>query len=144
MSVVGVCLSLKGTTQGYYMFIETSAPRVPGDKARLYSKPYPASPGTIKCFSFWYHMYGADVGSLNVYILTNLASDTFSTEVMRWSLSGDWGNTWQQGQFNISTQYTNQPFKVNEPFVWKYGGFCQHLCHTVHVHLTDLQGIDTL
>ncbi|KAH3887700.1 hypothetical protein DPMN_011719 [Dreissena polymorpha] len=93
------------------MFIETSAPRVQGNKARLYSQVYPAY-NAIKCFSFYYHMYGLDIGQLNVYLRLNQSSSSFSTEAMRWSLSGNYGTTWALGQFNISTQYTSSPFQV--------------------------------
>lgn len=47
------------------MYIETSAPRKPGDKARLKSPLYQDS-GDI-CINFWYHMYGSGIGTLNVY-----------------------------------------------------------------------------
>lgn len=102
----------KGTSQGYYMYIETSAPRVAGDKARLLSQVYPSS-GTAKCFSFYYHMYGSDVGSLNVYLLLNQSSDTFSTESLMWNLNGNWGRTWSLGQFPIPTKYTSYPYEVS-------------------------------
>ncbi|CAH3189514.1 unnamed protein product, partial [Porites evermanni] len=41
---------------GYYMYIETSSPRRPGDKAMLASPKYSSARG--KCLQFWYHMYG--------------------------------------------------------------------------------------
>ena len=47
------------------MYIETSSPRKPGDKAKLVlSVP---NKGKTLCLSFYYHMYGATVGTLNVY-----------------------------------------------------------------------------
>ena len=103
----------KGTTLGYYMFIEASAPRVAGDKARLLSQVYPPL-NSNKCFTFYYHMRGSDVGSLNVYLLLNQSSDTFSTEALMWTLSGSWGTDWSLGQFNITTKYTQNPFEVGE------------------------------
>lgn len=102
----------KGTRDGYYMYLETSAPRVTGDKARLLSQVYPGS-NTDKCFMFYYHMYGSDIGNLNVYLLLNQSSDTFSTESLMWSLSGDWGNTWNLGQFRIPADYAKNPFEVS-------------------------------
>ena len=50
------------------MYAEASAPRVPGDKARLESSLVPANPSNPVCISFWYDMYGRDIGTLNVYI----------------------------------------------------------------------------
>ena len=48
------------------MYIETSSPRQEGDKARLNSPKMQFS-GRM-CLSFYYHMYGASMGALNVYI----------------------------------------------------------------------------
>ncbi|CAF4086941.1 unnamed protein product, partial [Rotaria sordida] len=54
------------TTEGYYMYIETSAPRQPGDIARLISPVFPASK-QYNCLQFYYHQYGIDIGAFNVY-----------------------------------------------------------------------------
>lgn len=43
------------------MYIETSLPRVKGDKAWLISTNFPFSQ-TARCMQFWYHMYGDGVG----------------------------------------------------------------------------------
>jgi hypothetical protein len=48
------------------MYIETSYPRLPGDIARLISPAYPASK-EYNCLQFYYHQFGADVDTLNVY-----------------------------------------------------------------------------
>lgn len=53
---------------GFYMYIETSRPRLEGDKARLLSPTFNMNPKTSSsssvtyCFSFYYHMYGKHVG----------------------------------------------------------------------------------
>jgi hypothetical protein len=92
------------------MFIETSAPRVKGDKARLISKVYPTS--GPKCFNFYFYMYGADIGSLNVYVLTNASSSAFSSEALKWTMSGKNPNNWEQGSFNLTSKYTSNPYEV--------------------------------
>ena len=48
------------------MYIEASRPMQPGDTARLES---PLVPDTLcgENINFWYHMYGAEIGSLRVY-----------------------------------------------------------------------------
>jgi hypothetical protein len=51
--------------QGWYVFIETSSPRAPNDKARLESQP--VADGRPKCLTFWYHMFGPNINALNVY-----------------------------------------------------------------------------
>ena len=50
---------------GHYMYIEASAPRKQGDKARLMSPTY--TDNSAICVQFWYHMYGNGIGTLNVY-----------------------------------------------------------------------------
>ena len=51
---------------GYYVYIETSAPRQGGDTARLYSPVFNSQP--TKCLQFYYHMYGLHIANLTVYI----------------------------------------------------------------------------
>jgi len=79
------------------MFIETSTPRVSGDKARLWSKPY--DPTTGKCMTFWINMYGRDIGTLNVYLSTynRLGSPI-------WKMYGSQGPAWRKVQVTISSQ----------------------------------------
>ncbi|ETE64957.1 MAM domain-containing glycosylphosphatidylinositol anchor protein 1, partial [Ophiophagus hannah] len=52
----GPTMDFSGTPEGYYMFIEASAPRVKDDKARLISPMYNMT--ARFCVSFYYHMYG--------------------------------------------------------------------------------------
>jgi hypothetical protein len=47
------------------MFLETSAPRVRGDKAWLVSQPFPPFSGAAHCFTFWYFMYGGGIGTFH-------------------------------------------------------------------------------
>ncbi|CAH3118157.1 unnamed protein product [Pocillopora meandrina] len=87
-----------GTSQGYYMYIETSYPRKQGDKARLISPTYPAVKGG-QCFQFWYHMYGQDIGTLNVYV----KSPSGKPGVPVWLRSGDRGNIWKIAQVAVTS-----------------------------------------
>lgn len=89
------------------MFIESSAPRRPNDKARLVSPVYQAT--ATKCLNFWYSMYGADVGHLRVYIQSQNSS-----AVRIWDLYGDQNSPdWKQGRV---AYYSPTPFTVsNEP-----------------------------
>ena len=58
-----IFLFLKGT----YAFIEVSG--IPtGSRAQLISEIFPATKGN--CLSFWYHMKGSGIGSLNFYLKT--------------------------------------------------------------------------
>ena len=81
---------------GYYLYIETSSPRVRGDKATI-STPYLNGP---QCMKFSYHMYGLDIGSLNI----------FANNQRIFSKSGNQGNQWvsvktqilQSGRYMVS------------------------------------------
>ena len=90
-----------GTSQGYYMYIETSGSRRPGDKAWFVSEY--RDPASAACLVFWYNMYGAGIGSLNVY-----TKQGKGPMVQKWSLSGNQGNVWRMAQVNIPSpvQYT--------------------------------------
>lgn len=54
------------TDQGYYMYIETSLPQQPNDTARLVGQPIATSSSAV-CLTFYTHMYGDHVGTLNLY-----------------------------------------------------------------------------
>lgn len=50
------------------MYLESSPPNVPGDRAQLASPPViPTGP---KCLRFWYLMHGGEVGNLKMYVVT--------------------------------------------------------------------------
>ena len=85
---------------GKYLYIESSNPRRPGDIAALLSATFPPTSGM--CFSFWYHMYGTTIGTLQV--LLQVAGSNASSI---WELTGNKGNTWYQGQvsFTPSSQW---------------------------------------
>uniref|UniRef100_A0A8D0G5L0 MAM domain containing glycosylphosphatidylinositol anchor 1 n=1 Tax=Sphenodon punctatus TaxID=8508 RepID=A0A8D0G5L0_SPHPU len=87
-----------GTSEGYYMFIEASRPRVAGDKARLISPLYNIT-AKYYCVSFFYHMFGRHIGSLNLLVRVR-NKGAIDTQV--WSLSGNRGNSWQQAHVPIN------------------------------------------
>lgn len=62
---------------GHYMYTESSAPRRRGDKAWLLSPAYPSTIGS--CLQFYYHMYGAQIGTLNVYLQVIISQSLQST-----------------------------------------------------------------
>ena len=82
------------------MFIETSAPRVPGHRAILQSGLFQGGSTRYNCMKFWYHMYGATIGTLNVWVEPQA---NISATVL-WSLSGQQGNTWRSGVVPIPSQ----------------------------------------
>ncbi len=74
---------------GYYMYIETSSPRVTGDNAKLELSV--SGSGELACLEFYYHMYGVTMGTLNV----------FSGNVTVFSVSGNHGGIWIMAKRNI-------------------------------------------
>lgn len=81
---------------GSYIYLEASAPRTQGDRCWLQSQNFAPTKGS--CVSFWYNMYGPNIGTLSVYAL-------YSTGTNRtlWTLSGDQGNTWKNGQAPVAS-----------------------------------------
>ncbi|KAK7098916.1 hypothetical protein V1264_003131 [Littorina saxatilis] len=90
----------QGDTSGGYMFMESSAPRHTGDKIWLVSQPFPAFTSKTKCFNFWFHMYGAGIGTLNVY----MDSTDNTTHMLLWSQHDSKGDNWLQGQMPLPPQ----------------------------------------
>ncbi|CAF3894466.1 unnamed protein product [Adineta steineri] len=89
------------TAQGKYLMIETSWPTEEGDRARLQSVVFDETNGDSRCFRFWYHMYGDSIGTLNVYLFNG-------TYTRLWSLSGDRGNNWYEGQVSYTSSIRHQ------------------------------------
>ncbi|KAM4707614.1 MAM domain-containing protein 2 [Discoglossus pictus] len=84
---------------GYYMYIEASN-MVYGQKARLISKSLRAIPGK-QCLTFFYHMYGAGVGLLNVYLRTE---SNKNTDNLLWSRRGEQSITWLKAQIEYESK----------------------------------------
>ena len=87
------------TGNGWYIYIEASWPRKPNDMARLISASVPGTTASKgKCLSFWYHMYGADINTLSVYVRTG-AHDT-----LLWSKKGTRGDKWLHALVTVNSR----------------------------------------
>ena len=75
----------------YYMYTETSSPRGAGDKFDL---GYACPRGDQVMVTWWYHMYGRDIGSLRLKT---------STGAISWSRSSDQGDSWQSAAVLVSS-----------------------------------------
>lgn len=51
-----------------------------GDRGRLLSGPLKPTEDDGFCFSFWYHMYGSQIGELNLYLKTGLGEELVRKE----------------------------------------------------------------
>ncbi|XP_067424960.1 MAM domain-containing protein 2 isoform X2 [Emydura macquarii macquarii] len=79
------------TGVGYYMYIEASN-MIYGQKARLTSRSLRGISGK-QCLMFFYHMYGAGTGLLNVYV----KKEGDSEETLLWRRRGEQSITWLRG-----------------------------------------------
>ncbi|KAL5006374.1 hypothetical protein ScPMuIL_015180 [Solemya velum] len=96
-----------GTSKGIYIYLEAkrNTTLTSGQKARLLSESFPPTGMTDWCFRFWYHMYGTDIGTLNVYITH---ADTQNATLL-WQLHGDQGNLWKIAQMSV---HSTQSYKI--------------------------------
>ncbi|KAK1879509.1 MAM and LDL-receptor class A domain containing protein 1 [Dissostichus eleginoides] len=92
------------TSRGKYLYIESSAPSVKGDKAQLKSLLLPPAGGKGYCFTFWYHMFGATVGSLKMLLQT---ADPLKRTLV-WQKSGNQGDEWRLARSHVTLQEVHQ------------------------------------
>ncbi|MBN1296592.1 hypothetical protein JXA80_07405 [bacterium] len=86
-----------GTATGWYAYLETSSGST-GDTAILYGVCFDTSTLVAPELSFWYHMYGATMGTLDV----EMTLDGGGSWTNIWSLSGDQGDLWYGAVINLS------------------------------------------
>jgi uncharacterized protein YegL len=85
----------KAFSGDYYMFIEASSPRQPGDAAMIYLPFFPDREENW-CLRFHYHMRGHHIGSLQVILVIPGSSDD-----IRWVKYGPQGENWLPGMVSI-------------------------------------------
>lgn len=90
---------------GHYIYIEASSPRRPNDKARIISGQ--VTNMATSCLTFYYHMYGRNIGTLNVYMRQNNRNG-----VAIWSRRRNQGNTWNIAQVTLKAAKSYQVFRV--------------------------------
>ncbi|GFN85250.1 MAM and LDL-receptor class a domain-containing protein 2-like [Plakobranchus ocellatus] len=100
-----------GTKQGHYLYIETSGSHNVGDRALLQSESIPAT--NESCLEFYYHMYGAGIGQLRVYV----KPATSSSKKQLWYTSNNHGNLWLSTRISVVS-----PVMYELVFEATYGG----------------------
>ncbi|XP_001365421.1 MAM domain-containing protein 2 [Monodelphis domestica] len=90
------------TGVGFYMYIEASN-MVYGQKAQLVSTTLRGVIGK-HCLTFFYHMYGAGTGLLNVY----LKREGYKEESLLWRRRGEQSITWLRGLVEYSSERQHQ------------------------------------
>ncbi|XP_076661928.1 MAM and LDL-receptor class A domain-containing protein 1 [Halictus rubicundus] len=94
--------SSERSTAGGYAYIDSSFPRRPGDRARLLSTSFPApNADAPMCLHFWFHMFGAGIGSLRLFVRHFRSMDAPLREI--WALNGNAGNTWFVAEITVSS-----------------------------------------
>lgn len=88
----------------WYMYIETSSGAT-GNQAYFESDCFDFTGITAPIFEFDYHMYGATMGSLELFV--TLDEITWTSV---WNLSGDQGNAWSTASVDLSA-YAGQSVK---------------------------------
>ncbi|MCB0794655.1 MAG: hypothetical protein KDB88_07950 [Flavobacteriales bacterium] len=86
-----------GTNGGLYLYVEATSPNFPNKTAIIEAPCQDISGLTGPYLIFWYHMNGADMGSLHVDI-----DDAGSISSNVWSVSGNQGSNWQQALVPLS------------------------------------------
>ncbi|CAE1261842.1 unnamed protein product [Acanthosepion pharaonis] len=89
-------------TYRHYIYIEASAPRRPGDQARLLSPLYNFKMQAV-CFEFWFHMWcpslTKETGSLQIYAISK--KQLLSNLAPLMTLTGDYGNSWKRKRIQL-------------------------------------------
>ncbi|XP_042526195.1 apical endosomal glycoprotein [Dipodomys spectabilis] len=86
------------TGRGFYMLLNPTDPPAQGQGAHLLTGPQvPAAPE--ECLSFWYHLYGPQIGTLRLALRRDGEQDT-----RLWSRSGTHGNRWRQAWATLHHQ----------------------------------------
>ncbi|XP_070566222.1 MAM and LDL-receptor class A domain-containing protein 1-like [Ptychodera flava] len=88
------------SSEGYYIFVESSTPRSEGEVAALVSGLFNYHQPDGVCMKFWYHMYGSYVGSLSISIEVEEGNSTES--LFLWTKYGDRGPKWNYDQIHIA------------------------------------------
>eukprot|EP00105_Crassostrea_gigas_P015139 XP_011432046.1 PREDICTED: MAM and LDL-receptor class A domain-containing protein 1 [Crassostrea gigas] len=96
------------SSTGFYLYIETSAPRLSGDVARIYS-PFISSSYPADCLVFHYHMFGEHVAHLKVLIETIEGHEQYV-----WKSFGNHGDTWHKATVHIPQMQTDYQVGTTE------------------------------
>lgn len=117
---------------GYYLYTDASNGNS-NDIAVLQSVRITSSPH--QCLSFWYNMYGSNIGTLRVHQL-------YSTQVQQtpiWSMSGNKGREWRYQAINLT--YQNDNYRILFEGVRGDGRKGDIAVDDIHISNTDCKGI---
>ena len=96
------------SSNGNYMYIETSSPRTGGDNAILYTQSVDISTLAAAELRFFHHMYGATIADLTIEISDN-GGQSYNTIFTK---SGNQGNQWNEEIVSIAAYSGIVKFKI--------------------------------
>ena len=85
------------TGSGIYYYVESSYPNYPNKTLITYTPTFDISATPGKVLSFWYHMYGAEMGDLEIGVLDGNGYTILDTK------SGDQGDQWIFAYYPIAS-----------------------------------------
>ena len=94
------------TGSGVYSYIESSTPNYPNHNFIQYTPEFDVSATPGKVLSFWYHMFGGQMGDLEVFIV----EDTTWTPIT--FISGPQANLWKLAYIPLDSFYIANDFKI--------------------------------
>jgi len=86
------------TGTGYYIYTESSSPNYPDKRADLITPYFNLDDLTTPYITFWYHMYGTEMGDLHIDIYNG---STWQDNIIP-AISGDQGNQWLEQLIDLS------------------------------------------
>ena len=84
---------------GFYSYIEVTKAKT-GQFARMISASVLGTAHKCSTLSFYYYMYGNDVGSLNLYLVHDPPPYRLDNAV--WSVRGNQGKKWIKAELNVT------------------------------------------
>ena len=91
------------TGSGIYFYVESSGQNYGGKVFTIYTPMFDISQTPGKVLSFWYHMYGAAMGDLEIGVLDSVGYTALDT------ISGNQGDQWKLAYYPITS---TTPFKI--------------------------------
>jgi len=85
------------TGNGIYYYVESSTPNYPNQTFIAYTPTFDISATPGKVISFWYHMYGASMGDLEIAVLDGNGYTSLNT------ISGDQGDQWHFAYYPVAS-----------------------------------------
>jgi hypothetical protein len=113
---------------GFYIHIETSSPTKEGDRAIIEAGPFKSDQNF--CFTFYYHMFGKNIGGLNVY---RTWWNRTNTQLL-WSRSTSFDH-WNKSSLDVGS---GGDFYVSTEYIWgNYVCFWSWSCHVFLVTIWE-------